>query len=695
MIRLLFLAFCCCILLVFAGKKRFVFRIDDIQDDYNSVMNIALLDFFLVQNISVSVSIICDTFTGSDIGLYTKLQQCIQAGKRKCAIMNQGLHTSTLFGNHSLTTTMMRSQIMTCDSKLKTLFPGYSPTVMVPVMNSWSPNLLAALSNTSYLAISASEYAYSNMTWNITSKPIRLPNQASIASYTTTNQWQTIPISTTISNCEYADLRGEDCIILLQSYEFVSGAYNLTMLKNLTNTMKSKGWVSVSFEQIIMESIWSTKSMTSIPTIIPTAYSVSPTRSPTSISLSTISPTAKPTVKPTQSPTVQPTLQPTSMQFNMNTYFMLNNVGHQMFMTTNEIKVFQITVESIVLSSPMMTTHNVRMVDSMQLTTANQWVVIIGITLSRMSNTNNSSHIFDNIEKNITLAIQTHQFDHHLHTSAIQYNVTSMMNATTISVEYNAYNKLTTSNSNSNNSDNTILGMNMIVFVVIIVLSCLFLLFIVIYCFKQSYSTKQKHFSVQSFYPSSYYSMFKSLIQPEDQPQIQSPQQRSSQPQRQSQKLFQHFLEEMNMKKPNHSSIRVNELLTFVPIDISDMSQITFFEEEEAEEDEEEQQQKRVTGGSTADMKLVPDTTVMNNHEISKEIEIKMQENWIPPITKRSSFKKGGGMKLSPMDQVPEEDDDNNKSNNIDDEKEEPQQNVLYEIHRLREEILLNTEIIV
>jgi len=91
------------------------------------------------------------------------------------------------------------------------------------------------------------------MTWNLSSRPIQMPQQTATAGYIGNNDWVAVPKATMILQCQEADARGEDCVIMMHPMEFASGNYTLAMLSDVVLSLVSLGWTSINFHTIIQE----------------------------------------------------------------------------------------------------------------------------------------------------------------------------------------------------------------------------------------------------------------------------------------------------------------------------------------------------------------------------------------------------------------------------------------------------------
>jgi hypothetical protein len=307
-----FLSLCFTLLACFpvfgdAAQKRFIFRLDDIEDFFNSDIQADMLNLFMDRGVGVSAGIIGDYFTGADPVLMTVLHRCISVGKNKCAIFNHGADAVFTFKS-SLSVAEAKTKIKSCDDKIKNVFPGYVPELFVPHQNSWNSYVLTALKELGYLAVSASNEEYSNMAYDLTKDPIQIPQQTTTAEYEN-GGWVGIPISTTLSACNSAALRGEACIIMTHPHEFFEGTYSLATLSSLIDALLADGFVSANFHTLISEVKGDSPTAAPI-TRSPSAAPV--TRVPT-ISPTTKTPTASPsTTVPSASPTVVPTIPATA-----------------------------------------------------------------------------------------------------------------------------------------------------------------------------------------------------------------------------------------------------------------------------------------------------------------------------------------------------------------------------------------------
>jgi hypothetical protein len=256
-----------------------------------------MINWFIDNNVGVSVGIISNTFNGADPIMYDVLKRCVSVGMDKCAIWNHGMDAAFHYGDANTTMEQDQARVEGCDTKIKQLFPGYKPFLMAPHQNSWGPLLLQALRNLDYKIVSAAEAAYSGMQWNLTANPMQMPQQATTGDFSAVvNDFVGVPVSKTVADCEAAAARGEVCVIMTHPHEFANGAYNLTTLARLVQTLKNHGFTSTNFYNVMDEQL----RLTSPPTVTPT---VAPTRAPTQTSApSTVAPTITPTLAPTTAP---------------------------------------------------------------------------------------------------------------------------------------------------------------------------------------------------------------------------------------------------------------------------------------------------------------------------------------------------------------------------------------------------------
>jgi hypothetical protein len=234
-----------------------------------------MINWFIDNGVGVSVGIISDTFNGADSIVYDALKRCVAQGMDKCAIWNHGQDAAFRYGE-ATSLEEVQQRVQACDTKIKTYFPGYEPFLMAPHQNSWGPFLLQALRNLNYKVVSASAGAYSGMTWDLTLNPMQMPQQA------TTGDWSNdvsnfvgVPVSKTVADCEAAAARGEVCVIMTHPHEFANGAYNLTTLARLVQSLKSAGFTSTNFYTVMNEQLGvisrePTVAPTNEPSLVPT-----------------------------------------------------------------------------------------------------------------------------------------------------------------------------------------------------------------------------------------------------------------------------------------------------------------------------------------------------------------------------------------------------------------------------------------
>jgi hypothetical protein len=265
-----------------ARKKRFIFRLDDIQDYYYSSWQQQILTWLMDRGYPIAAGIIGDYFDAQDLALYHVLKRCAGMSKDKCALFNHGKDASYIFAN-SPSVAEAQAQILACDKKIKTYFPDYQVDLFVPHQNSWNSYALQAVRNVGYSAISASTLGYSNLPHSLTTNPIQLSQQTQMGAHNADGTWTTWPVDNAVADCEAAMARGDAaCVIMMHPFEFGNGAYTFAMLQQLIDKLTALGYTATSFDTIIRESIpgFPTKApTTTVPTRLPTA---SPTVNPLS-----------------------------------------------------------------------------------------------------------------------------------------------------------------------------------------------------------------------------------------------------------------------------------------------------------------------------------------------------------------------------------------------------------------------------
>jgi len=258
-----------CSITASAGRKRFIMRFDDVQDWYVSTTQIEIFEFFWANNISVSAGIIGNYVNGSDPNLFAVLKKCAGMSRFKCDFFNHGMDARFIFGESPSAQTS-KNQILACENKIQTLFPGYFTEIMIPHQNSWNPYMLEAINEVGILGTGASIWSYSNMTWNLSSRPIQMPQQTATAGYIGENDWVAVPKNISIFQCEEADALGQDCVIMMHPMEFASGNYTLAMLQDLVLTLVHQGWTSINFHTVVTEVFGTNVGRpTAMPTIKP------------------------------------------------------------------------------------------------------------------------------------------------------------------------------------------------------------------------------------------------------------------------------------------------------------------------------------------------------------------------------------------------------------------------------------------
>jgi hypothetical protein len=262
-----------------------------------------MINWFIDNGVGISVGIISDSFTGQDPIIYNALKRCEAQGMDKCTIWNHGTDAAYHYAD-ATSVAEAQQKVQACDTKIRTIFPGYQPFLMVPHENSWGPYLLQALRNIGYKVISASAEDYSGMTWDLKASPMQMPQQATTGDWDdNTNGFIGVPVSRTVADCEAAAAKGEVCVIMTHPHEFANGAYSLTTLAQLVQSLKAAGFTSTNFYTVMNEQLGGSVS-TSVPTKAPVVATSVPTKAPV---VTTAVPTKAPVVTtavPTKAPVV-------------------------------------------------------------------------------------------------------------------------------------------------------------------------------------------------------------------------------------------------------------------------------------------------------------------------------------------------------------------------------------------------------
>lgn len=221
------------------------------MDYFLSYFQILFIHFCLDSSYGISIGIVSNKVTGSDVALYNVLKRCVNAGRDKCELFLQGSESSYVFGN-TASVDDAKSEIQASDDKIKSLFPGYTPQVFAPSQSSWNNNTITAAKEIGFSVISASE---STMKYDLTSNPIQLPQQTSTGVInSTTGNWTARPTETIVSDCTAASARGEVCVIQVTANEFASGAYTTDKVSELVSGLQAAGFTdSITFNTIITE----------------------------------------------------------------------------------------------------------------------------------------------------------------------------------------------------------------------------------------------------------------------------------------------------------------------------------------------------------------------------------------------------------------------------------------------------------
>jgi hypothetical protein len=255
--------------------KKFVFRMDDIQDFYQTPSQVNLLNYFIDNKVGVTANIIASAFNGADSSLYTALKKCVSVGPSKCALGNRGWDSSYLF-NTATSVAQAKTEIQKADEKIKSFFPDYDLLTFVPYQNAWNSFTIQAAAQLGYDAISASSQHYSGMLWSTTPTSdgttasstgiVQLPQQVNVAYYNGDSHIQGNPVNEIINVCNLAANRQQECVILIHSEEVNAGVFTIAQLDQLVTSLKAQGFTSTNFPNMITQA----KGISSFPTFKPT-----------------------------------------------------------------------------------------------------------------------------------------------------------------------------------------------------------------------------------------------------------------------------------------------------------------------------------------------------------------------------------------------------------------------------------------
>jgi hypothetical protein len=304
-------------------SKRFIFRLDDVEDYYHNTVQKSMVDWFIDNNVGVTIGIIAGSVSGQDSVIMNMLKRCIQQSPDKCGVFNHGWDASYHYGADPKSVNEAYTHLKQADDKIKVLLPGYQVEMFVPHENDWGTYALQAVKQLGYPGISASTDDYSGMTWDLTKDPIQMPQQTTTGDWSDTkNDFVKMPIATTIADCNAAAARGEVCVIMTHPHEFANKQYTLTDLAILVLLLQVNGFTSTNFHTIINEAKAAsgiTASPSRTPTFKPSSAkpsakpSVSPSVKPSTVAPSFKPSSAKPSVHPTAGPSVKPTTSPSEM----------------------------------------------------------------------------------------------------------------------------------------------------------------------------------------------------------------------------------------------------------------------------------------------------------------------------------------------------------------------------------------------
>jgi hypothetical protein len=237
----------------------------DIQDFYQSKEQSDLLNYFIDSKIGVTAAIVAKVFNGQDTLVYTALKRCVTVGPGRCSLANRGWDNTPASSFYSIATA--KAAIAKAEEKILTFFPNYNLMTYIPYKDQWNSNIIKALLQLGYSAISGS--AYTAMPWTTTPVDggiITLPAQVSLTYYNKDGEIRGNGIDVIIDSCIALYTEGQACVITTSSNDINSGAFSMSKLKGLVGGLKAKGFSSTNFPDIITAA----QGISSFPTFKPT-----------------------------------------------------------------------------------------------------------------------------------------------------------------------------------------------------------------------------------------------------------------------------------------------------------------------------------------------------------------------------------------------------------------------------------------
>jgi len=249
-----------------------IFRLDDVQDHYHDQSQLALMNFFLEKNQSLSLGLIANLF-GNDSSILNEVRNGFDAGKFELASHGWNHEDFSKLSERTQTDLLNKSI-----EKIHEVF-GTRPTIFIPPMFEFNNATLDAMRNLGIKIISSNDTTYfdrnqsrlvaniiySNYTGN--DKILHFPSTVQYSKYVINKsktppieQWNTIPvekiltmINHSISTYGYAIVTTHPQEFVIMKNGIVTDTLNVTKLNDLhklVNTIIDRNVRLITFNKL-------------------------------------------------------------------------------------------------------------------------------------------------------------------------------------------------------------------------------------------------------------------------------------------------------------------------------------------------------------------------------------------------------------------------------------------------------------
>jgi peptidoglycan/xylan/chitin deacetylase (PgdA/CDA1 family) len=219
-----------------------IFRFDDIRNGYLEKIQIAMMDFFISKNVSVSFGLIANQISNNS-ELLQKLNQGYKIG-----LFEIGLHGWNHEDYTLLTEEQQRLSFQKANEKIKQFFGKY-PEVFIPPYNLFDNNTISAMRNSQFRILSSAIYYDEpdvlKTTWGNILPPnknlLHMPEMTDFSIYYN-GTWVKAPVRFLLSDIDYDIQTYGYSVIMVHPHSFafeVNGTLTDTLDLNQLQSLNS------------------------------------------------------------------------------------------------------------------------------------------------------------------------------------------------------------------------------------------------------------------------------------------------------------------------------------------------------------------------------------------------------------------------------------------------------------------------